>query len=171
MAIGLAEQRPEKASDALARIRLETERMDRMIGELLTLSRAEQGHGLEQSHYDLLALVETVVQDARFEAQQSGVEIALEAALGEGCLLLGHVELVRRAVENVVRNALRFSQSGQMVSVRLLRLGQEVQLSIADRGPGVEEGKLAGIFDPSFASAHPAWARATGSGSPSPARR
>ena len=82
MAIGLAEQRPEKASDALARIRLETERMDRMIGELLTLSRAEQGHGLEQSHYDLLALVETVVQDARFEAQQSGVEIGLEAALG-----------------------------------------------------------------------------------------
>ncbi|WP_223949418.1 HAMP domain-containing sensor histidine kinase, partial [Aeromonas caviae] len=148
MAIGLAEQRPEKASDALARIRLETERMDRMIGELLTLSRAEQGHGLEQSHYDLLALVETVVQDARFEAQQSGVEIALEEALGEGGLLLGHAELVRRALENVVRNALRFSQSGQMVSVRLLRLGQEVQLSIADRGPGVEEGKLAGIFDP-----------------------
>ncbi|BDA16849.1 two-component sensor histidine kinase [Aeromonas caviae] len=148
MAIGLAEQRPEKASDALARIRLETERMDRMIGELLTLSRAEQGHGLEQSHYDLLALVETVVQDARFEAQQSGVEIGLEAALEEGCLLLGHAELVRRAVENVVRNALRFSQSGQMVNVRLLRLGQEVQLSIADRGPGVEEGKLAGIFDP-----------------------
>ncbi|WP_421246169.1 ATP-binding protein [Aeromonas sanarellii] len=148
MAIGLAEQRPEKASDALARIRLETERMDRMIGELLTLSRAEQGHGLEQSHYDLLALVETVVQDARFEAQQSGVEIGLEAALGEGCLLLGHAELVRRAVDNVVRNALRFSQSGQMVSVRLLRLGQEMQLSIADRGPGVEEGKLAGIFDP-----------------------
>ena len=148
MAIGLAEQRPEKASDALARIRLETERMDRMIGELLTLSRAEQGHGLEQSHYDLLALVETVVQDARFEAQQSGVEIGLEAALEEGCLLLGHAELVRRAVENVVRNALRFSQSGQMVNVRVLRLGQEMQLSIADRGPGVEEGKLAGIFDP-----------------------
>ena len=55
---------------------------------------------------------------------------------------------MRRAVENVVRNALRFSQSGQMVNVRVLRLGQEVQLSIADRGPGVEEGKLAGIFDP-----------------------
>ena len=148
MAIGLAEQSPEKVSDALARIRLETERMDRMIGELLTLSRAEQGHGLGQSHYDLLALVDTVIQDARFEAQQSGVEIELEQALGEGCLLLGHAELVRRAVENVVRNALRFSQSGQTVSVSLMRLGQEVQLSIADRGPGVEEGKLAGIFDP-----------------------
>ncbi len=148
MAIGLAEQSPEKVSDALARIRLETERMDRMIGELLTLSRAEQGHGLGQSHYDLLALVDTVIQDARFEAQQSGVEIELEQALGEGCLLLGHAELVRRAVENVVRNAVRFSQSGQTVSVSLMRLGQEVQLSIADRGPGVEEGKLAGIFDP-----------------------
>jgi len=148
MAIGLAEQSPDKASGSLARIRLETERMDRMIGELLTLSRAQQGHGLEQGHYDLLALVDSLLQDARFEAQQSGVEIALEAVPGEGCLLLGHAELVRRAVENVVRNALRFSQPGQTVSVQLTRLGHEVQLAIADRGPGVEEGKLACIFDP-----------------------
>ncbi len=63
MAIGLAEQRRRRQATPWRRIRLETERMDRMIGELLTLSRAEQGHGLEQSHYDLLALVETVVQD------------------------------------------------------------------------------------------------------------
>lgn len=148
MAIGLAEQSPDKANDSLARIRLETERMDRMIGELLTLSRAEQGHGLEQGHYDLLALVETLLQDARFEAQQSGVQIALSQAQGETWLLLGQAELVRRAVENVVRNALRFSQPGQTVSVQLTRLGHEVQLAIADQGPGVEEGKLAGIFDP-----------------------
>lgn len=148
MAIGLAEQNPDKANDSLARIRLETERMDRMIGELLTLSRAEQGHGLEQGHYDLLALVETLLQDARFEAQQSGVQIALSQAQGETWLLLGQAELVRRAVENVVRNALRFSQPGQTVSVQLTRLGHEVQLAIADQGPGVEEGKLAGIFDP-----------------------
>lgn len=148
MAIGLAEQSPDKANDSLARIRLETERMDRMIGELLTLSRAEQGHGLEQGHYDLLALVETLLQDARFEAQQSGVQIALSQAQGETWLLLGQAELVRRAVENVVRNALRFSQPGQTVSVQLTWLGHEVQLAIADQGPGVEEGKLAGIFDP-----------------------
>ena len=54
---------------------------------------------------------------------------------------------MRRAVENVVRNALRFSQSGQMVNVRVLRLGQEVQLSIADRGPGWRR-EAGGIFDP-----------------------
>ncbi|MGY3871473.1 ATP-binding protein [Aeromonas crassostreae] len=148
MAIGLAEQSPDKVSDSLARIRLETERMDKMIGELLTLSRAQQGHGLEPTHYDLLALVETVLQDARFEAQQSGVQIDLTQDQGEECLLLGHAELVRRAVENVVRNALRFSQPGQRVSVQLARLGHEVQLAIADQGPGVEEGKLACIFDP-----------------------
>ena len=148
MAIGLAEQSPDKASCSLARIRLETERMDKMIGELLTLSRAQQGHGLEQGHYDLLVLVDTLLQDARFEAQQSGVQIELEQESGGSWLLLGHAELVRRAVENVVRNALRFSQPGQKVSVRLVRLGQEVQISIADLGPGVEEGKLACIFDP-----------------------
>ena len=53
-----------------------------MIGELRPSPVPSRATGPEQSHYDLLALVETVVQDARFEAQQSGVEIALEAALG-----------------------------------------------------------------------------------------
>ena len=51
-------------------------------------------------------------------------------------------------MDNVVRNALRFSQSGQMVNVRVLRLGQEMQLSIADRGPGVEEGEAGGDLRP-----------------------
>ncbi|GAA3579997.1 ATP-binding protein [Gibbsiella greigii] len=148
LAIGLARQNPDGVENALQRIEHETGRMDKMIGELLTLSRAENNSLPDEEYFDLYGLVEAVVSDARYEAQVPRVEIVLLADSAVEYTVKGNAELMRRAVDNIVRNALRFSAQGQRVTVALVRIDQQFQIEVSDQGPGVEESKLSSIFDP-----------------------
>ncbi|WP_447883482.1 ATP-binding protein [Serratia fonticola] len=149
LAIGLGRQNPENVENSLQRIEHEAGRLDKMIGELLALSRTENnGLSNDEEYFDLYGLVEAVVNDARYEAQIPGVEIVLQASSDEEYTVKGNAELMRRAVENIVRNALRFSSHGQRVTVVLTRIDQLFQIQVSDQGPGVEESKLSSIFDP-----------------------
>ncbi|WP_146743090.1 sensor histidine kinase, partial [Lonsdalea populi] len=123
------------------------ERMDKMIGELLTLSRTENA-AINEEYFDLLGLVNAVVNDARYEGQVPGVEIILNSGEYEDYTIKGMAELMRRAFDNIIRNALRFSSQGQTVTVTLRQSEREWFIDVADRGPGVEKGKLSSIFDP-----------------------
>jgi two-component system OmpR family sensor kinase len=131
----------------LQRIEREALLMDKMIGELLTLSRTEHS-GIEEAYFDLLGLVTAVVNDTRYEAQVTDVEILLAADEDEDYTIKGNAELMRRAVDNVMRNALRFSAPTQQVSVSLIGTEHEWTIQVADQGPGVEKSKLSSIFDP-----------------------
>ncbi len=150
LAIGLARQNPLNVETSLQRIEHEAGRLDKMIGELLALSRAENSNMPDEEYFDLFGLVEAVVNDARYEAQLPGVEIALKADAGEQSdyTVKGNAELMRRAIDNVVRNALRFSARGQTVTVSLTQADQWLKIDVEDQGPGVEEDKLSSIFDP-----------------------
>ncbi|MGP2424751.1 ATP-binding protein [Yersinia sp. 2538 StPb PI] len=149
LAIGLAHQNPGNVESSLQRIEHESERLDKMIGELLALSRAEN-HDLadDDEYFDLHELVKVVVNDARFEAQVPGVEILLQVLPPIEYTVRGNAELMRRAIDNIVRNALRFSVHGQQVKVTLSLVDKSYQIQVADQGPGVEESKLSSIFDP-----------------------
>ena len=150
LAIGLARQNPLNVETSLPRIEHEAGRLDKMIGELLALSRAENSDMPDEEYFDLYGLVEAVVNDARYEAQLPGVEITLKADTGEQTdyTVKGNAELMRRAIDNVVRNALRFSGRGQAVTVSLTHAEQWLKIDVEDQGPGVEEDKLSSIFDP-----------------------
>ncbi|ACS86958.1 ATP-binding protein [Musicola paradisiaca] len=148
LAIGLARQNQDNVENSLQRIEREAERMDKMIGELLTLSRAENAAGNNEEYFDLLGLVNAVVNDARYEAQVPGVHIVLSTGEYDDYTVKGAAELIRRALDNIVRNALRFSGQGMQVSVMLSRSEHEWTIGVADQGPGVEESKLSSIFDP-----------------------
>ncbi|MEA9389043.1 ATP-binding protein [Acerihabitans sp. TG2] len=148
LAIGLANQNPKNVSASLDRIEHETGRLDRMIGELLALSRAEHQGSPGEDYFDLHGLVEAVVNDARYEAQVPGVEIQLNSHPQDDYTVKGNAEMMRRGVENIVRNALRFSTQGQRVHVTLSRVDNLLDITVADQGPGVEEKKLSSIFDP-----------------------
>ncbi|QDX31186.1 ATP-binding protein [Dickeya poaceiphila] len=153
LAIGLARQNPDNVENALQRIEREAERMDKMIGEVLTLSRAENNAVNNEEYFDLLGLVIAVVNDARYEAQVPGVEIALSAGDYDDYTVKGSAELMRHALDNIIRNALRFSSRGQQVLVTLSRDDKsrddkEWYIDVADSGPGVEASKLSSIFDP-----------------------
>ncbi|MDN2709759.1 ATP-binding protein [Janthinobacterium sp. SUN118] len=160
-AIGLAHQQPEKMAASMQRIERESERMDKLIGELLTLSRLEAGAvqgGAAQPHSEDVAiadLVHDIVADARYEAgaRQVAIAVAGDAASADA-MVTGQPELLARAVENVVRNAVKHSPDGGTVDVAMSRQddGRQAMLRIAvlDRGPGVATADLASIFEPFF---------------------
>ncbi|MFE8101977.1 ATP-binding protein [Brenneria goodwinii] len=147
LAIGLAHQNTENTESSLQRIEREAARMDKMIGELLALSRT-QSSGVDEEYFDLLGLVKAVVNDARYEAQIPGVDILFEADENLDHTVKGNAELMRRAIDNIVRNALRFSSRAQKVDVSLKGDEREWTIRVADQGPGVEKSKLSSIFDP-----------------------
>ncbi|XXX72286.1 ATP-binding protein [Sorangium sp. So ce134] len=140
---------PPDVEPAFDRIERETERLNGMIGELLTLSRLESARGMERTErVDLTALVEQLVDDAAFEAEQQGCSVELGAR--DACSLDGNEELLRRAIENVVRNALRFTEAGTTVRIDLSCAGGVAEVRVRDRGPGVPEGALGDIFKPFY---------------------
>ncbi|BCB26666.1 hypothetical protein SKTS_15520 [Sulfurimicrobium lacus] len=148
-AIGLARQQPEKLESSLGRIERESERMDKLVGELLTLSRLEAGvMGAMDETISMDELVSDVVADARFEAEYIGRTVQYSGR-GEA-LVKGNAELLHRALENVVRNALRHTPEGGMVAleVHLDASGNDVRFAVLDQGPGVPEKELNAIFEP-----------------------
>lgn len=153
-AIGLARQRPENLDSSLERIERESVRLDRLVGELLTLSRLEVGMGGETDEaIDLADLARQVAEDARFEAEASGRRVLFSGA-GEA-VVTGCAEVLHRALENVSRNAVKFTPEGTTVEIALTRLAdpQRIIVTVSDRGPGVPEGELQTIFEPFVRSA------------------
>jgi two-component system sensor histidine kinase CpxA len=137
------------AAPALDRIERESERLNEMIGRLLTVTRLEMDAdevGVEP--VDLAALVRSVVADADFEARASDREV--RSGRVDACTVAGNESLLRSAVENVVRNAVRYTPEGTAVEVELRREGREAVVAVRDRGEGVPESALADIFRPFY---------------------
>ena len=151
-AIGLARQQPERTEDSMARIEREGVRMDALVSELLTLSRLEAGMaGKLDEQVELNELVFNVVEDARFEAESSTCRIEFE----ECCrvAVMGNAELLHRAVENVVRNAVKHSPPNSLISIKMYKAdAQTVCIVVSDEGPGVPEADMQSIFEPFFRS-------------------
>ncbi|EJL89264.1 ATP-binding protein [Pantoea sp. GM01] len=148
LATGLARQTPESVASSLNRIDEEARRLDKMIGELLTLSRAEHESMPGEQYFDLTGLLHAVVTDVRYEAQIPGVKVDFHVDENADYTVHGNAELIRRGVENVLRNALRFSHKGQHINVSLQAENQWLAISVRDQGPGVDDEKLSSIFDP-----------------------
>lgn len=147
LAIGLARQDPLRLETSMDRIGLEAKRLDELVGELLTLSKLESISPVTEEYFDLAGVVAGVVDDARFEAGDKGVRIALDGiADGEEMLVAGSGRLISRAVENVVRNALRFSREGRTVQVTAGRPNGRFSVTVEDEGPGVPPDILPGLF-------------------------
>lgn len=151
LAIGLARQDSAKVGTSLERISREAVRLDEMVGELLTLSKLESGVHMADQYFDLAQVVEAVVEDAKFEAGPMGVEVKAgidTADIQREWIAPGSGKLISRAVENIVRNAIRFSRRGQTVRVTLDRQGHLFRISVCDQGPGVSQDQLQTIFKP-----------------------
>jgi two-component system OmpR family sensor kinase len=157
-AIGLARQDPQRLLDTLDRLEREANRLDTLIGELLALSRLETG-GFDRvpGWIDPVDLAATLAEDARFESRNNGRDLVFH---GEGeALLAAQPELLHRAFENVLRNAVKYTAPGTTVTVEALAVpGKTFLLRVTDRGPGVPETDLQAIFEPFYrcADAQPA---------------
>jgi len=153
LAIGLARQDRSGVKASLDRIEYEGRRLDSVVRELLSLARAESRQSPGEDYFDLTALLENVLADARFEADAAGVVIVsdVDAAVGgDTPHLRGSTELVRWAIDNVLRNALRFSTRGQTVRVKLTydKAARRYEIDVVDEGPGAPASALATLFEP-----------------------
>jgi len=138
---------------ALDRIGIDLQRLNEMIGRLLTVAKLEAISTLQASvQVDLSELVSSVVSDANFEAQERGSRVDVVQAAN--VVVQGDPNLLRSAIENVLRNAVRFTRTGTAVEVDLrtnrTTSDNEAIISIRDYGPGVPEQELANIFRPFY---------------------
>jgi signal transduction histidine kinase len=154
-AIGLAHQQPEKWSASMERIERESVRMDKLVGELLTLARLEAGAiKASQEEISMADLLDQIADDASYEAA-SQQRIVVQDGDAD-VQVIGQSDLLGRAIENVVRNAIKHSPDGGEVQLQTRVLPETRQLSIRvlDRGPGVSPADLDTIFQPFFRSAN-----------------
>ena len=138
-----------RATLALDRIEQESERVNKLVGQLLALTRLESGaERVPPETVVLEELVQQVVDDAAFEAKPGGREV--RALHLEKCRVRGSVELLRSAIENVIRNGIRYTASGTAVEVTLSWRLDTAVLTVRDHGPGVPEPELGHIFQPFY---------------------
>ncbi|HET6418545.1 MAG TPA: ATP-binding protein, partial [Geobacteraceae bacterium] len=151
VALGLARRvSPPAATAALDRIELESERLNEMIGELLTLSQLDSsGNRFEMTDFDIVELVDKVVRDADFEAAAGERNVMFTSC--PSLILSGNREMLRRALENVVRNAVRYTGQGTAVEISLEQDAPDYAvIRVRDHGPGVPDHALEDIFRPFY---------------------
>lgn len=153
-AIGLVRQNPAKIEPMLDRIERESGRLDTLVGEILTLVRLDVSSGRPGTdRIDVVDLVGTIVEDASFEAQTNGRRV--DFVHHADPVIEGHYDSLYRAVENVIRNAVRYTAEGTTVDVKVSarRSGggePRATITVADRGPGVPEEEMEAIFRPFY---------------------
>jgi signal transduction histidine kinase len=155
VALGLARQRsgPESAS-MLERIELEASRLNELIGRLLTLARLEDGEQrVPPTPVFLDEVVLNVTEDAEFEAQARHCHVRSDIPAGVW-EVRGEASLLHSAIENVVRNAIRYTREGTSVEIHLERSqnssGAEAVVSVSDCGSGVPPDALEKLFQPFY---------------------
>jgi len=152
VALELARQRSGAgANGALERITLESERLNELIGRLLTIARLDSGEDkIEKLPIPLEELVCEVAKDAEFEAQSRHCHVKFMAR--EDFTVMGNATLLRSAVENVVRNAIRYTKEGTNVEIMLRNddRANSALLTIDDSGPGVPPDAVDKIFRPFY---------------------
>lgn len=141
-----------EAEWALGRIDSEADRLNDLIGQLLTLARLESSPPVADDHIDLKRLVDEVAVDANFEAQ--GTHRRVKVAASPGCIVAGNERLLRSAIENVIRNAVAYTREDTEVEVSLSYEKAEeysrAVIRVLDWGPGIPESALGDIFRPFY---------------------
>jgi two-component system, OmpR family, sensor kinase len=147
VAVGLARQPAGDPARQMERLEREIERLDSLISQVLKLARLHGSDAhFEREEFDLDEVIEQVVRDANYEGAVKGCSVRLSGAAH--AKINGNRELLGSAIENVLRNAVRYSPIGMPVDVSIE--ADALRIVIRDRGPGVPAGDLERIFEPFY---------------------
>ena len=136
----------ENLEAALNRIQKESDRLNALVGQLLQVTRAEgDPRSLRRDPVRLDELVQQLVDDSAIEASARGCQLQYDRS--EPVTVEGDPELLRRAMENVIRNAIRYSPPDTTVEITLARRNGMAVVDVRDHGPGVPEEALPRLFD------------------------
>jgi signal transduction histidine kinase len=134
---------------ALDRIERDVDRIAALVGDIVEMNFIECGPAGQEAEIARASdIMDEVIRDCTLEAEVRGCCIAVKGSLaGE---IEGNRELLRRAVENVLRNGIRYSPQGSAIDVSVAENSHNATISVRDYGPGVPEDALTRIFDPFF---------------------
>ena len=147
MALALAQRRANDAAQPdLERIERDAERLDDLIGQITSLARLRTQQAPRRERLSFDALVQTVVDDARYEHPEATLDFESAAP----CEVLADPVGLRSAVDNVIRNALHYAGEAGPITVTIEATAEQVVLRVADCGPGVSDDDLTRIFEPLY---------------------
>jgi two-component system OmpR family sensor kinase len=158
VALALAEKNPERRDELMKRIEREVTTLDALVEELLTYARLDDNAPMKLEPTDIAPILEAIAENAQFEGEAKSIRIALAPVLN--CRINANVDQLGRAIENIVRNALRFTPQGGVVSIESHLLGKTLLITVADQGPGMSPKEIENMFQPFVRGAD----QATGSG-------
>ena len=147
-AVKLARTSPDQEA-AMDRIERDVNRISSLVADIVEITTVEGDPAMRSTEtVDLARLVREVIDDCGVEADVRHCALNFS---GDGApRVTGSPELLRRAVENVVRNAIRYSPDGAPIEITLERNSREIAIAVRDHGPGVPADSLQRIFDPFF---------------------
>lgn len=150
VALELARKRDQGAvSGELDRIGLESERLESLVDEVLDLLRESSGASpLKLESFDLAELLGDLQGVVNYEAPKGSPGVSLES--DGATAVTADRELLWRAFENLVRNAMAHTGEGNGVAVEVSDKGSRVEVLVRDAGPGVPPAQLDKIFEPFY---------------------
>jgi two-component system sensor histidine kinase CpxA len=153
--------------DAIERMQTEIHRLDDLIGQVLTLTRLQVREGQKMvSVVNLRSIVEGIVEDVRLEGKNENKSVVLSQL--DDCRVQGDPALLRSCIENVVRNAVHYTEPHTEVSIALHRVEERgtpwARIVVSDRGMGVPQESLSRLFEPFYRVSEARDLRTGGSG-------
>ena len=152
-AIKLARTSPDTKT-SLDRIERDVDRITALVADIMEINFIESGPAARpdrhrpRRRHPVSDIMDEVIRDCRLEAESHGCRIAVNGHLAGQ--VMGNRELLRRAVENVLRNGIRYSPQQSTIDINIVENHRTATISVRDYGPGVPDDALTRIFDPFF---------------------
>ena len=144
--LSIYQDHPENIGRFLEIIKKQSERLAGIIEDLLTLSRAESSYiRLEKEIIPARRLIKLCIADHIDQAEQKHTQIKMD--IPDDTMILAHPVLAQQAIENLLDNAVKYSQENATVIIHVRQEGTFTRISVEDNGPGIEEKNLEHIFD------------------------
>jgi signal transduction histidine kinase len=123
-----------------------TARLGTLIGDLFELSKLEASVTPELEAFSLPELVQDIAQEFKYDSESKEIKLAIDLDAGTA-MTVGDIGLIQRVLENLVRNAIRFTPNGGEVTISIAERPESVSVSVSDNGPGISDKDLPLIFD------------------------
>lgn len=132
----------------LARINTSTQRIVRLVNDLLDITRLEAGAmPLVQEAVSLAPLINSTLEAWQLQAQEKSLVLKKELSIPTPPPAYADPNLVMRVLSNLIGNAIKFTQEKGIIRVGTKQMGDKLQVWVQDNGPGIEEDHLPHIFD------------------------
>jgi two-component system sensor histidine kinase CpxA len=136
-------------ADSLSRMQIELDKLESLIAQILTLTKLEQSkESARFSQVYLLPLLQSIAEDATFEGKDLGKSVHISSSPDRE--IFGDASLLRSALENIIRNAVRYTDANTAVTVTLRSFPEKTEIRVQDHGPGVPASTLPHLFEPFF---------------------